>query len=125
MTIRAFSLLYLGLRLAVINECEDEISVLQLCRRTFHLTGAARLLLVDQSPGVARPPHEVEQHRQVGEGGRQQRPGVEELDGKVESRVPEAQHTSINNKPSPDHSSNSCSKLTADSAATVGCEGVR
>ena len=88
MTIRAFSLLYLGLRLAVINECEDEISVLQLCRRTFHLTGAARLLLVDQSPGVARPPHEVEQHRQVGEGGRQQGLRVEELDGQVESSVP-------------------------------------
>ena len=85
----------------------------------------ARHLEVELAAGPGGPAHEGEEDGQVGEGGRQQRPGVEELDGKVESRVPEAQHTSINNKPSPDHSSNSSSKLTADSAATVGCEGVR
>ena len=88
MTIRAFSLLLFGLRFTVINECEDEISVLQLCWRTFQLAGAAGLLLVSQLPGVTGPADKVEEHRQVGEGRRQQRLRVKELDRQAEPSVP-------------------------------------
>ena len=88
MTIRAFSWLLFRLRFTVVNECEDEISVLQLCRRAFQLSGAAGLLLVHQPPGLAGPAHQVEEHRQVGEGGREEGLGVEELDGEVEPSVP-------------------------------------
>ena len=96
MTIRAFSLLLFGMRFTIVNECEDEISVLQLCWRTFQLAGAAGLLFVDQLPGVTGPADEVEEHRQVGEGRRQQRLRVKELDGQVEPSVPaDRQHQDI------------------------------
>ena len=88
MTIRAFSLLLFRLRFAVINKCKDQIPVLQLGWRAFQLAGAAGLLLVDQLPGVTGPADKVEEHGQVGEGGRQQGPRVEELDGQVEPSVP-------------------------------------
>ena len=39
-------------------------------------------------PGPGDPARQVQDHRQVGEGGRQQRPRVEELDSKVEPSVP-------------------------------------
>ena len=88
MTIRAFSLLLLGFRLAVVNKSKDQVPVLQLGRGTLQLLVPAGLLLVPQLGGAARPADEVEEHGQVGEGRRQQGLGVEELDGQVEPGVP-------------------------------------
>ena len=39
-------------------------------------------------PGSGDPAGQVQNHGQVGEGRRQQRPGVEELDSQVEASVP-------------------------------------
>ena len=39
-------------------------------------------------PGSGDPARQVQDHGQVGEGRRQQRPGVEELDSQVEASVP-------------------------------------
>ena len=88
MTIRAFSLLLLGFRLAVVNKSKDQVPVLQLGRGTLQLLVPAGLLLVPQLGGAARPADEVEEHGQVSEGRRQERLGVEELDGQVQPGVP-------------------------------------
>ena len=46
-------------------------------------------------PGPGDPARQVQDHRQVGEGRRQQRPRVEELDSKVEPSVPATSHLGI------------------------------
>ena len=87
-TVHACSLLLFRLRLAVVNKSKYQGPVLQLGGGTLEVAVPAGLLLVDQLPGVTGPADKVEEHGQVGEGGRQQGPRVEELDGQVEPSVP-------------------------------------
>ena len=46
-------------------------------------------------PGPGDPARQVQDHRQVGEGRRQQRPRVEELDSQVKASVPATSHLGI------------------------------